>query len=119
MSLESCIEDFVVLWARDKWGVEHLKLSLSTNAGWPDDVFLLPLRPAWIEFKRPGKKPQKLQEYRMEHLRSLGYDVSWFDNAEKAIQWLTALRAARLSEKSSSDYDPAGMRGAFPRSGPR
>lgn len=119
MSLESSIEDKVVLWAKETYGVEHLKLSLSTNAGWPDDVFLLPLRPAWIEFKRPGKEPRRLQEYRMDHLRSLQYDVNWFDNAEKAIQWLKALYAARLSEKSHSDYDPAGMRGAFPRSGIR
>ena len=115
--LESAIEQNVCRRVHDTWRVESIKLNLQGNRGWPDRMFLLPLRPAWIEFKRPGGKNRKLQEYRAKQLRSIGYDVATFDNEKAAVAWLKELYTARISEARDKVYDITGLRGVA--SGPR
>ena len=38
---------------REEFGVNSVKINILGNRGYPDRLFLLPLRPAWIEFKQP------------------------------------------------------------------
>jgi len=117
--LESAIEQNVCRRVHDTWRVESIKLNLQGNRGWPDRMFLLPLRPAWIEFKRPGGKNRKLQEYRAQQMKELGYDVATFDNEEDAVAWLKELYTARLPEARDKTNDLAGLRwttlGSWPR----
>lgn len=55
------------------WCVIHL---IQTNQnGIPDTLALRNARALFIEFKRPGKKPELLQLYRHEKLRKQGFDV--------------------------------------------
>jgi hypothetical protein len=110
--LESKEEQVVVDYMKDLYGVESLKLSLQGNRGWPDREFLLPLRPAWLEMKRKGEKPRKLQYYRMAHLKKLGYDVLWTDDKNEAIIWLEELYTARLSEAGDTIDVEASLRGS-------
>ena len=64
------------------------------TAGWPDTLVLLPGgKPAFIEFKRPGKKPTTKQWEKIEWLRDNGYRVEWFDDEDEAKEWLDGLRA--------------------------
>ena len=87
-SRESTVEQRVVRWA-EKNGVPSLKLELQHNAGWPDRVFLLPGgRAVFIEFKRKGEKPRKLQDHRIMQLTLLGFEVTWTDNSGDAIAFL-------------------------------
>lgn len=63
--------------ANFKWGVD----------GWPDRVFLVPGgRPLLIEFKAPGEEPNPRQAFRIECLRTWGYDVGVCDNEHDAMQ---------------------------------
>ena len=97
-------------------GVDSIKLNLQGNRGYPDRLFLLPLRPAWIEFKRPGEKPTPLQYYRLWAMDQLGYDVTWTDNENDAFEWIKTLHTARLSEARNKDHDPTSLRGPVTRS---
>jgi hypothetical protein len=102
---ESAIEKRLVKRILTNLGVSSIKLNLQGNRGWPDRLFLLPLRPAWCELKREGEKPRKLQEQRMLELRYLGYDVLWTDNEDTAYKWIKDLHSARLSEAGHQNHD--------------
>ena len=86
--LESGVERKVVCWA-ERRGVLHTKLNIQGRRGWPDRVFWvrggLPL---FIEFKRPGERPTKLQQHVLGQLNGLNYEARWTDKAEVAIRWL-------------------------------
>lgn len=86
--LESSVENKVVRWA-ERRGLEFVKLNLTGRRGYPDRLFFIPGgRPFLLELKRPGEKPEKLQQYQIARLRKKGYDVEWTDSAEQAIAWL-------------------------------
>ena len=73
--LESNIEDTVVKVAVDL-GYIVLKLTPEGQRGWPDRVFINQEGVhVYIEFKRPGEKPRKLQEYRYKMLADRGCNV--------------------------------------------
>lgn len=93
--LERTVERRVASWA-DKHGIEHIKLNIMGNRGFPDRLFLFSRgRPLFIEFKRPGGVPRKLQEFKIERLRKLGYVVHVCDNAADGIAILqSALETA-------------------------
>ena len=78
---------------REDLGVHSVKINIMGNRGYPDRCFLLPGRPAWIEFKRPGKKPTPLQYYRLWEMNQLGYDATWSDNEDNAVAWIKKLHA--------------------------
>lgn len=58
--------------------------------GFPDRIMTLPRFKfgAYVEFKRPGNKPTKLQEYWIAQLRTSGFRAEWFYSVEAFLQWL-------------------------------
>jgi hypothetical protein len=112
---EQSIEDAVVNWAKVT-GIPVFKLKLDTNSGWPDRMFLLPNgRACFIEFKRPGEKPRKLQEHRAITLEQLGYNVYTAINKFAAIRWLETLYALSLPEAGNKIPSVTGLRRAVSR----
>lgn len=97
-ALEAQIERRV---ARDALGlgVRSLKLTMRYDAGWPDRVFLLPRRPLWAEFKRPGDGPTPLQRERLEFLDALGYDTAVFDDYDEAMGKIDLQRGRRRARE--------------------
>lgn len=70
-------------------GLMQRKLQDLGNRAYPDrTVYLGDGRTCCVELKRPGEKPSKEQLGLHEELRSLGIPVGWFDNADKAIEWV-------------------------------
>ena len=85
---ESSVESKVVAYA-ERRGILHLKLSVKFRRGWPDHLFCIPGgKPVFIEFKRPGERPTKLQMFVMDKLEKVGYNVYWTSGAEEAIDYL-------------------------------
>jgi len=81
----------------NKWAREHnivvvpLKLNLQGRRGWPDRLIM------WeggnflfIEFKRPGEEPRKLQLYIHQLLRDIGFEVQVHDDADVALRTVQA-----------------------------
>lgn len=85
--LESYIERKVKAWARSK-GVLCLKLTPFGTAGYPDDLFLLGGRVAFVEFKQVGRKPRPLQHARIAELQKQGFPVKVIDNVDDGIAFL-------------------------------
>ena len=62
-------------------------IKLTIGEGWPDRLFLIPGGQAlFIEFKAPGERPSPLQQYRIDYLKAIGFQVEVHDDADKAIQ---------------------------------
>ena len=60
-----------------------VKLEGTNLNGIPDRLVLFPKgRLVFVELKRPGGKPRKLQIYRMKQLEKLGYDCRVIDSYE-------------------------------------
>ena len=96
-------------WAKDRFiRVIRLAMRQGTTSGWPDTIFLIPGgRPAFIEWKRPGKRPSRLQDERISWLEAQGYDVGWCYDADEAIEWLEERRKEgqrRLLEEGAGAY---------------
>jgi hypothetical protein len=81
--LELKIEGDVSEYARKKKCLA-VKLTIWGRRGWPDYLFLYPVRRVlFVEFKRPGKEPRKLQEYIHGLLRKYGFEVIKIDSIEE------------------------------------
>lgn len=86
--LEKAEELEVKKWCKEN-RILAIKFTPMGERGWPDRVFVFPTGVhVWIEFKRKGKKPTKLQYYRMGLLTEQGALVTWTDNAAYAIEYL-------------------------------
>lgn len=72
--LESRIQAKIIeRYQADGWLVIRL---IQTNMnGIPDLLLLKDGIARFIEVKRPGQKPRKLQQYRIEQLRKAGFEV--------------------------------------------
>lgn len=106
--LERTIEDQVCIWARKN---KFLALKVKfIEAGWPDRLFLGHGASIFIEFKRPGEVPDKLQEFRLGQLRGCGIPAYWTDNALEGISILRdAMDSARVPEAGhTADVIPIG-----------
>jgi len=72
-----------------------LKLTILGRVGWPDYIFLYyGARVLFIEFKREGKKPKKIQAYIHSQLRKMGFKVLVIDDLQvgkNAIDLLTGV----------------------------
>ena len=89
--LESSVESkFVELCPY--WSI---KLGGAGERGKLDRMVLLPHGVAcFIEFKRPGGKPSKLQARHLQKLRDLGFLAICHDNAKAANAWLRRVASA-------------------------
>ena len=57
--------------------------------GWPDKIYLGPDNDHFIaEWKRPGEKPRKQQQARIDKLRAMGHEVLVLDNTNDLLQRL-------------------------------
>lgn len=81
------------------------KLSIPGNRGWPDRIVLW-RGPSlmFIEFKRAGEKPRKLQEFVHNTLRDFGFVVEVHDDCYTALESVKA--------KVRSDYATDKRHGA-------
>ena len=80
-TLERKIESDVSEYA-GRCGCLHLKLIMWGRVGWPDHLYLYHGRVLFIEFKRAGEQPRKIQTFIHERLRQHGFTVEVVDNVE-------------------------------------
>lgn len=99
--LEKDIEERVVRWAKDNKFIVG-KVRFAEN-GWPDRLFLSPFgHTIFIEFKKPGERPDPLQWYRIQQLQARGIPAKWTDNYVEAISILKeALVPVSVPEESN------------------
>lgn len=88
--LEKDEEAAIKKWC-DKRGLLFIKFTPMGEKGWPDRIAILPDGThVWIELKRNGKKPTKLQHHRMNTLKQSYVITKWYDSAEECIDFLEA-----------------------------
>jgi len=112
MKLESQIEARVggelLRWAdRQKIDLYYLKLNINNFKGWPDRILMWPDREVlFVEFKRPGEVPSKLQAHVHKLIRHLGFEVRVYDDAEIAVREIqdTIITSARAGTRNGVDY---------------
>jgi hypothetical protein len=117
--LEKNIEGGVVKWALAK-GFLCPKVRFVEN-GYPDRLFISPIgHTIFIEFKRPGKKLEPLQNYRLQQLRNRQIPAYWADTYVEAVNILkAAMESEELPETSYKAPVVASIRRAITRSRPR
>lgn len=88
---ERSIETQVCDYARGR-GFLVLKTKTVNDAGRPDRVFCRHGRYFFVEFKRPGETPTRLQQHTVTQMRAQGHRVYVIDSTEagKAIVDLEA-----------------------------
>lgn len=79
-------------WLRQKieqTGGIALKFTSPGNDGVPDRIAILPGGQVWfIELKKDGETPTKIQEWQIERLRKLGCNVTVISGMEEARAWI-------------------------------
>jgi hypothetical protein len=96
MTLESSIEGAVGR-KLDRWvniqgyTLLYLKLNILGIRGFPDRLILFPhAKVLFVEFKRQGEKPRKLQEHVHKILGAMGFEVKVYDNVDQAVSEITS-----------------------------
>lgn len=117
--LEKDIEGTVVSWAK-----KHNFLAIKVRfqeAGYPDRLFISPQgHTIFIEFKRPGEKPDPLQLYRIRTLQARNIPAYVCDSSVHAISILkAAVEPEVIPEASSKAPVVASIRRAISGSGSR
>jgi hypothetical protein len=80
-------------------GYIPLKVRVTGQRGWPDHVFVNRHgHHVWIEFKKPGETPTKLQYHRLDQLRKQGAEAHWADNYARAKSLLTMSQNSKYYE---------------------
>jgi hypothetical protein len=106
MELEVNIENEVVAWAKKK-GFLTPKVRF-VEVGYPDRLFLSPKgHTIFIEFKRPGKRPEPIQAYRINELARRGIPAFWCDTVHGALTILAAALEPEVVPRAS-DSDALG-----------
>lgn len=85
--LESDLELAVVTCAKQN-GWKVVKLGGDHTTGLPDRMFVGRKRVVFIEFKRPGQKPRKIQSIMIESMRKGGLTVHVIDNFDDGVKAL-------------------------------
>lgn len=79
-------------WLRDKirqMGGIAMKFTSPGNDGVPDRIAILPGGQVWfIELKKDGETPTKIQEWQIERLRKLGCNVTVIAGMKEAQAWI-------------------------------
>lgn len=85
--LEKQVEQYLIKQVKSLGG---LSLKLTSLIGIPDRLVLLPSgRCMFVELKRPGEKPRKVQVLRMKQLRKLGFKTHVADSYESIDKLLS------------------------------
>lgn len=92
-TLESNVEARLVKYAKSK-GILTYKFSSPSNRGVPDRVFIYRGAILFLELKRPGCKPTKLQLHHLKQIRDQSVPATWCDNYDTGVKLLDALRAS-------------------------
>ena len=86
--LEKEEESKIRNWCK-KNNVLFIKFTPMGEKGWMDRIVILPNgKHIWMELKRNGKAPTRLQYHRMKTLYDYNVVALWFDSAEEAIEFL-------------------------------
>lgn len=84
-------------WLRQKirqMGGEAMKFTSPGNDGVPDRIAILPGGRVWfIELKKDGEVPIKIQEWQIERLRKLGCNVAVIAGMAEARSWIQEVSA--------------------------
>lgn len=81
--LESSVETRLRVVVEEQMGGMCLKLLTNFVTGLPDRLVLLPDREIYfVELKRKGKTPRKIQAYIHRRLMALGFEVLVIDSVE-------------------------------------
>jgi hypothetical protein len=101
------MRDFAI---ETKLDIATLKMNLQGRRGWPDRLVLWSGgNMVFIEFKRPGEDPRKLQEHVHGILRRAGFAVLVHDIAKEALEDVKArIRATTTTDASPSPWRDAG-----------
>lgn len=79
-------------WLRKKiqqLGGVAMKFTSPGNDGVPDRIAILPGGQVWfIELKKDGEVPTKIQEWQIERLRKLGCNVAVIAGMKEARSWI-------------------------------
>lgn len=93
MMTEAQLERKVVEFCRE-YKLLTYKFSSPAHRGVPDRIILHHGRALFLELKRPGKKPTKLQERELEELRAVGCTAHWTDSFETARNLIVKFTAS-------------------------
>ena len=102
--LEKVAENKFTTYVKEKTICMCIKLNVMSVRGFPDRLILCPMgRVYFIEFKRVGEEPKKLQLYIHKLLHSLGFIIYVTDTYEEAVafheQFIQAARIPRTGDK--------------------
>lgn len=90
--LEKTIVAKVLAVARSKgWWAMKVHGSAYQTAGLPDVLVIKDGKAAWMEAKRPGQEPTRIQEHRMRELSAAGCPVAVVHSAADALHFLEAI----------------------------
>lgn len=81
MKRESDIQEKVTLFAT-RIDLVPVRINVTGRKGWPDYGYGYEGRMCFIEFKRPGEKPEPLQAYVHDILRKARFAVFVVDNVD-------------------------------------
>lgn len=110
--IENAVGSRLNQWARAKdIKLSYLKLTIPGNRGYPDRLVLAEgARAIFIEFKRPGEVPRKLQVYTHDWLRQLGFEVQVHDTIDGAMAAITTYLESETGAGAGHEADSAGRR---------
>lgn len=90
--LEKTIVAKVIAAAKQRgWWAMKTHGSAFSLAGLPDILCIKDGRAAWMEAKRPGETPTRIQEHRMRELAGVGCPVTVVTSAGDAIEFLEGI----------------------------
>ena len=87
IELESAIERRLTRWCK-KFGVLTYKFNSQSMRGVPDRIYMKDGNILFLELKRVGRKPTKLQEHHILQINRHGINADWaagFDEAREKI----------------------------------
>ncbi len=90
--LEKQVEQYLVKQVKS---IDGISLKLNSLIGIPDRLILLPSgRCMFVELKRPGEEPRKVQVLRMKQLTKLGFRTYVADSYESVDKLLSEVVAS-------------------------
>lgn len=75
----------------EKIGGKAFKFSSPGNNGVPDRIVLYKSHCYFVELKKPGKKPRKLQKAVIKAFKKLGFKVYVIDSIEKVGDFISEI----------------------------